>query len=169
MVITVRPITSGSSCGLQATLPPGRCGGFPGLRLGKLPAKVSGEEPGPEPLRGRRRTELGWLALSLFHTCETTPRGHKKTYCGYPVLWKWCLRIGGRGNTLKTKVSCLLKRGRSVGDSCRARSRCLGKRRVCRGPGVARAHTRGGSHHFHSNRPADSYEYSVPWDVGAEC
>lgn len=83
--------------------------------------KGSSEEPGPEPLRGSRRTELGWLALSF--TSATAPQDHNKTNCASPVLWKYGLRIvGGGGSTLKTKASCLLKCGRSACDNCRARS-----------------------------------------------
>lgn len=52
-VLTV-PVTTGStSCGLQATLPPGRSWGFPELRLRTLLAislsKVSSEEPDHTP------------------------------------------------------------------------------------------------------------------------
>lgn len=62
---------------LQATLPPGS-GGFPELRLGKLLAmslsKFSREEPDHKPLRSRKQTELGQLALFLFHICKIIPK-----------------------------------------------------------------------------------------------
>lgn len=83
VVIFTRPNSSSlapavfSGEGFQATLPPGSWG-FPELRLGKLLAmslsKFSREEPDHKPLRSRKQTELGQLALFLFHICKIIPK-----------------------------------------------------------------------------------------------